>query len=113
MKKIIPLVVMLSIFSFTNLLKAQTTASKYKIVNTFHIDGDDWWDYLTMDETTGRLFISHGTQVQVLDVNKGKVIETIRDTKGVHGIALAPDLNRGFTSNGGDTTVTVFNLDKL
>ena len=104
---------MLSIFSFTNLLKAQTTASKYKIVNTFHIDGDDWWDYLTMDETTGRLFISHGTQVQVLDVNKGKVIETIRDTKGVHGIALAPDLNRGFTSNGGDTTVTVFNLDKL
>ncbi|HYV93306.1 MAG TPA: YncE family protein [Chitinophagales bacterium] len=112
MKKII-IIIFILLIAIKGLLQAQTTKSQYKIVNTFHIDGDDWWDYLTMDEATERLFISHGTQVQVLDVNKGKVIGTIPDTKGVHGIALAPDLNKGFTSNGSDSSVTVFNLTTL
>ncbi len=89
---------------------AQTGKSNYKIVNTFHVEGEGGWDYLTMDESTGRLFVSHATQVQVLDVKTGKVIGAIPDTKGVHGIALANDLNKGFISNGKDSSVTVFNL---
>jgi len=113
MKKIITVTVFILFLAMNSYLQAQTTQSKYKIVNTFHVPGDDWWDYVTMDEATGRLFISHGTQVQVLDVITGKIVGTLRDTRGVHGIALAQDLNKGFTSNGSDTTVTVFNLKKI
>lgn len=93
-------------------LPAQKTP-EYKIVNKFHVDGDAGWDLLAKEEGTDRLFISHGTMVQVLDVKTGKVIGAIPDTKGVHGIALAPDLNKGFTSNGKDTSVTVFDLKTL
>src|SRR4030095_2217667 len=78
---------------------AQSTQAQYLISNKIPVTGDDGWDYLMMDESTGRLFISHGTQVQVLDVTKGTVIGTIPDTRGVHGIALARDLNKGFTSS--------------
>lgn len=89
---------------------AQTAKSGYKIANRIHLEGDGGWDYLTMDDATSRLYISHGTIVQVLDVNEKKVVGTIPDTKGVHGIALAKDLNKGFISNGRDTSVTVFDL---
>ena len=92
---------------------AQVTKSGYKIVNRIHLEGDGGWDYLTMDEATSRLYISHGTIVQVLDVNEKKVVGTIPDTKGVHGIALARDINKGFISNGKDTSVTVFDLKTL
>ena len=89
---------------------AQTAKSGYKITNRIHLEGDGGYDYLTMDDATSRLYISHGTIVQVLDVNEKKVVGTIPDTKGVHGIALAKDLNKGFISNGRDTSVTVFDL---
>ena len=92
---------------------AQVGHSGYRIADKIHVDGDGGWDYLTFDESTSRLYISHGTIVQVLDVSTKKVIGTIPDTKGVHGIALAWDLNKGFTSNGRDTSVTVFNLKTL
>jgi len=92
---------------------AQNATSQYKISNKFSVEGDGSWDYLTMDDSTHHLFISHATMVQVLDVKTGKVIATIPDTKGVHGIALAKDLNKGFISNGKDTSVTVFDLQKF
>ena len=92
---------------------AQTGQPGYKIANKIHLYGDGGWDYLTMDEATSRLYVSHGTMVQVLDVNEKKVVGIIPDTKGIHGIALARDLNKGFTSNGRDTSVTVFNLKTL
>lgn len=92
---------------------AQIAQSGYKIVNKIHLEGDGGWDYLTIDEATSRLYISHGTMVQVADVNEKKVVGTIADTKGVHGIALAKDLNKGFISNGKDTSVTVFDLKTL
>ena len=60
----------------------------YAIVNKFHLDGEGGWDYCALDDATGRLFVSHGTQVQVMDVSTGKQIGTIDDTKGVHGIAF-------------------------
>ena len=66
-----------------------------------------------MDDVTSRLFVSHGTIVNVLDVSTGKTVGTIPDTKGVHGIALATDLHKGFISNGKDTSVTIFDLETL
>ncbi len=92
---------------------AQVAKSGYKIANKIHLDGDGGYDYLTIDDATSRLYISHGTIVQVLDVNEKKVVGTIPDTKGVHGIALAKDLSKGFISNGRDTSVTVFDLKTL
>jgi DNA-binding beta-propeller fold protein YncE len=92
---------------------SQTNGSEYKIANRFQIEGDGGWDYLTLDESTGRLFVSHGTIVQVINVKEGKIMGTIPDTKGVHGIALAPDLNKGFISNGKDSSVTIFDLQTL
>ncbi|MEI6853130.1 MAG: YncE family protein [Bacteroidota bacterium] len=89
---------------------AQSSVSQYKISNRFPLEGDGSWDYLTMDDSTHLLYISHGTQVQVLDVKTGKTVATIPDTKGVHGIALVKDLNKGFISNGKDTSVTVIDL---
>jgi YVTN family beta-propeller protein len=92
---------------------AQNNTSQYKISNKFSLEGDGSWDYLIIDDTTGLLYISHQTIVQVLNVRTGKIIETIPDTKGVHGIAIARNLNKGFISNGRDTSVTVFDLLNL
>ena len=92
---------------------AQPKIPGYKISDKIHLDGDGGWDYLTMDDSTSRLFISHGMIVQVLDVKENKVVGVIPDTKGVHGIALARELNKGFISNGRDTSVTVFDLKTL
>jgi YVTN family beta-propeller protein len=77
------------------------------------IGGDGGWDYLTMDAAARRLYISRGTHVMVVDVDTEKVVGDIPDTQGVHGIALAPKLGRGFTSNGRDNSVTVFDLKTL
>lgn len=99
-------------FSFDQSI-AQLKKPGYKIAHTFHLDGDGGWDYLTIDDSTGRLFVSHSNQVQVIDVSTGKLIGNIPDTKGVHGIALARDLNKGFISNGKDSSVTVINLETL
>ena len=66
-----------------------------------------------MDSAKKRLFISRATRVDVISVESGKLIGSIPDTEGVHGIALAPALNRGFTSNGRANSVTVFDLDTL
>lgn len=95
----------------TNLpLSAQTN---YKIKDRIHLAGDGGWDYLKVDEINRKLFISHGTMAQVVDLNTGKLRGIIPGTKGIHGIAIANDLNKGFTSNGGDSSVTVFNLKTL
>jgi DNA-binding beta-propeller fold protein YncE len=75
--------------------------------------GNRNWDYLTVDAAARRIYISHGTHVMVVDEDQGKVIGDIPDTKGVHGIAVATDLGRGFTSNGSANTVTVFDMSTL
>ncbi|TSA28724.1 MAG: YncE family protein [Bacteroidetes bacterium] len=107
------LFLLLSILASTSSSFAQGPSSQYRIANKIHLEGDGGWDYLTMDVPTSRLFISHGNMVQVLDVPGKTVIGTIPDTKGVHGIAIARDLNKGFISNGRDTSVTVFDLTSL
>ncbi len=112
MKKSTFILILLLLLGSTRLF-AQANAAGYKIADKIHIEGDGGWDYLTFDDASSRLFVSHGTIVQVVDVNQKKVVGTIPDTKGVHGIALAPDLNKGFISNGRDTSVTVFDLKTL
>jgi len=95
------------------MLNGQAKPSEYKITNKFHVEGDGGWDYLAVDESTGRVFISHGTVVNVVDEKDGKLLGTIPDTKGVHGIAIAQDLNKAFISNGRDSSVTVVDLTSL
>lgn len=88
----------------------ETYAQHYQISNKIPIVGEGGWDYLAVDELNQHLFVSHGTVVQVIDIKTGKLVGTIADTKGVHGIAIDNELNKGFTSNGRDSSVTVFNL---
>jgi YVTN family beta-propeller protein len=85
----------------------------YKVVNTYNVGGDGGWDYLTADAAARHLFISRGTHVMVLDLDTGKTAGDIADTPGVHGIALAPELGRGFVSNGREGTVSIFDLKTL
>ena len=73
--------------------------SNYKTGNKIHVEGDGGWDYLNADEVNGRIFVSHGTVAQAIDIKTGNLVGTIPDTKGIHGIAIANDLNKGFTSN--------------
>ncbi|MEI6141052.1 MAG: YncE family protein [Mariniphaga sp.] len=92
------------------LLNAQTN---YKMVRTIPLEGDGGWDYLSVDEAAGRLYVSHATMALVVDLKTGTQVGKIADTKGIHGIAVIPALNKGFTSNGRDTSVTVFDLKTL
>jgi len=85
----------------------------YHVVTTYKVGGDGGWDYLTTDADARRIFISRGTHVMVVDADSGKSVGDIPDTQGVHGIALAPDLGRGFTSNGREGTVTIFDIKTL
>ena len=89
------------------------SAQLYKVTNKFPVPGEGGWDYLISEPETGRLFISHGTVVNVVDEKSGQLLGTIPDTKGVHGIALATNLGKGFISNGRDTSVTIFDLKTL
>jgi DNA-binding beta-propeller fold protein YncE len=87
--------------------------SGYHLLKKIKLGGQGFWDYLTIDSPTRRLFISRGTRVVVLNVDSGKVVGEIPSTAGVHGIALAPELGRGFTSNGAAGTVSIFDLKTL
>jgi YVTN family beta-propeller protein len=82
-------------------------------VDKFSIGGEGGTDYVTAEPGTGRVFVSRGTHVMVVDGPTGKVIGDIPDTPRMHGIALAPKSNHGFTTNGGDSTVTMFDLKTL
>ena len=82
-------------------------------VAKWDVGGDGGWDYFVYDTAGKRLFISRGTHTMVVDGESGKVIGDIPDTGGVHGIALAQDLGKGFISDGRDNAVTVFDLKTL
>jgi DNA-binding beta-propeller fold protein YncE len=110
MKRINIFLCVIGILISCNLAYSQ---SNYKIANKIHVDGEGGWDYICVDETNGRIFVSHSTVAQVIEIKTGKLVGTIPDTKGIHGIAIAADLNKGFTSNGKDSSVTVFNLKTL
>ena len=92
---------------------ADPAPAGHRVVTSFPVGGDGGWDYLTVDTASRRVFISRGTHVMVVDADSGKVAGDIPGTEGVHGIALAPELKKGFTSNGRAGTVTVFDLSTL
>lgn len=85
----------------------------YHVTTTFKLGGEGGWDYLTADSDARRVYISRGTHVIVIDADSGKNVGEIADTPGVHGIALAPELGRGFTSNGREGTVSIFDIKTL
>jgi DNA-binding beta-propeller fold protein YncE len=87
--------------------------SGYSIVARWPVGGAEKWDYLIVDSVQHRLFVSRATHVQVFDLESGKSVGDVANTPGVHGIAFAYDLNRGFTSNGKGDSVTVFDLKTL
>src|SRR6267142_149531 len=92
-------------FSAGLLLQA---ATGYKVQTRYPVPGTGGWDYVTLDSAARRLYISHATQVEVLDADSGKLVGTIPDTPGVHGIAIAPAFKHGFTSNGRENKVSMF-----
>lgn len=83
------------------------------VLKTYKLGGEGGWDYLKLDPDSRRLYISRSTHVIVIDADSGKSVGEIPDTPGVHGIALAPELGRGFTSNGREGMVTIFDLTTL
>ncbi len=82
----------------------------YHVTRKLEIGGEGGWDYLTVDSAARRLYVSHATKVVVIDADSGAVVGEIPNTDGVHGIALAPELGRGFISNGRASTITIFDL---
>ena len=83
-------------------------APGFKVLQKWPVPGNGGFDYIVFDNGSNRLYVSHGTQVEVLDAASGKILGKVEDTPGVHGIAIVPGLNRGFTTNGGDSTISVF-----
>jgi len=94
-------------------MQAQPPGSSFKVLKKYELGGEGSWDYLTIDADARRLYITRGSHVMVMDVDNGKIVGDIPKTMGVHGVVLAPKLKRGFTSNGGDSTVTIFDMTTL
>jgi YVTN family beta-propeller protein len=88
-------------------------AEPYHFIKEIHVGGDGGWDYLSVDAAARRLYISHATKVVVIDLDKDAVVGEITNTPGVHGLAPAPDLARGFTSNGRENKSSIVNLKTL
>jgi DNA-binding beta-propeller fold protein YncE len=85
----------------------------YKIADRIKVGGEGGWDYVYVDSAAQRLYASHTNIAVVIDTAAGKVVGQIADTQGIHGIATAPELGRGFTSNGRENMVTIFDLKTL
>lgn len=89
------------------------SAADYRVTGRIPIGGEGGWDYLTIDASARRAYVSHATHVAVVDLETQKVVGDVPDTPGVHGIAIASKLNQGFTSNGRSNNVTIFDLKTL
>ena len=88
-------------------------AAPYRLLNTITIGGEGGWDYLKVDPAGERLYVSHGTRVEVVDLKTRKVVGTIMDTPGVHGIEVVPGTNRGYITCGRNNTCVVFDVKTL
>jgi len=85
----------------------------YHVIKKLQLGGEGGWDCLTVDSAARRLYVSRGTHVMIVDIDSGTVAGDIPDTPGVHAIALAPELNRGFISCGKTNTVVIFDMTTL
>jgi len=105
--------IIFSAVAFSHAAPPAPASSGYHVIKTIPVGGDTSWDYVCVDSDARRVYVSHGTHVVVLDADTYAVVGDIPDTLGVHGIAIATDLGRGFTSNGRANTVTIFDLKTL
>ena len=103
----------IALLAFMYFPASAAESSGYHLMKTVRIGGDGSWDYITADAESHRLYISHATKVEIWDTTSYQKLGEIPDTQGVHGIALAPQLGRGFTSNGHENAVTIFDLKTL
>ena len=87
--------------------------SGYKVIKKVNVPGDGKWDFITFDNESRKVYLSHGTVMQVVDIDKGALVGEVKNTPGIHGIAIARQAGKGFTSNGKDSSVTVFDLTTL
>ena len=92
---------------------AAFAAEGYHVLNKIKIGGTGGWDYVTVDSNAHRLYATHGTVVDIVDLDSGKPVGSIPQLHGVHGVALTPDLNKGFISNGQSNSVTIFDVKTL
>jgi YVTN family beta-propeller protein len=106
MKKVLLVVLLLSSIAFA-------ASTGYHKTNEIKIGGSGSWDYLNVDAAARRLYVAHQAKIEVIDIDAGKKVGEILNTAGVHGIALAPQLNKGFTSNGSTNDVNVVDLKTL
>jgi YVTN family beta-propeller protein len=86
-------------------------APGFKLAKRYPVPGDGGFDYIVFDSSSNRLYVSHGTEMDVLDADSGKLLGKVEPTPGVHGAAIVPELHRGFITNGGDGTVSVFDTE--
>jgi YVTN family beta-propeller protein len=103
----------ISAIVFVAMTVSYAASGGYHLIEKIDVGGQGGWDLLTVDDAGRRVFISHETQVEVIDLQSKKAIATIPNTPGVHGIALAPEEGRGFVTNGRASTVTIFDLKTL
>jgi DNA-binding beta-propeller fold protein YncE len=92
---------------------AAQTPSGFKLQTRYPVAGVGGWDYITVDSNARRIYVSHGVRVNVLDADTGKETGVVEDTPGIHGIAIAPPSKHGFTSNGKENKVSMFNTADL
>jgi YVTN family beta-propeller protein len=107
MKKLVTVVVVITAAG------AAFAAEGYKVLNKIKIGGTGGWDYVAVDPNAHRLYATHGTVVDVVDTDAGKVVGQIPQLHGVHGVAIDADLGKGFISNGQSNSVTIFDLKTL
>jgi YVTN family beta-propeller protein len=100
-------------FAFISTSVLAQTNSGYKLLNKIEVGGEGGWDYLFVDAAAHRLYVSHSTKFVVIDTETDKVVGEIAGLKGVHGVAIAPSLNRGFISDGRDDSVVIFDTKTL
>jgi DNA-binding beta-propeller fold protein YncE len=103
----------LALLTVLTLPALSRAAANYHTLKEIPVGGAGGYDYLVADGVGRRLYVSHGTRAVVIDLAKSSILGEIADTPGIHGIAIAADLKRGFTSNGREAKASVFDLDSL
>ena len=103
---------LLCLFAFA-IAAACRAEGPYHLIKEIPVGGDGGWDYVSVDSDAGRLYVSHGTKVVVIDLKKNEVVGEIADTPGIHGFAIAPELGRGFSSNGREGKASIVDLKTL
>ena len=109
----ISIAAILCVAAFSHAATPAPAGSGYHVIKTVAVGGDGGWDYVYVDSDARRVYVSRGTHTMVIDADTYAVVGDIPETQGVHGIAIASDLGRGFTSNGGSNDVTIFDLKTL